>query len=171
MRIENGKLVYEEKNCLRCYGKRVVEDWVYCPNHGKAMRGKPCTYCGSTTKHDHRMVENGHCTCPSCKGTGLVMEDRYSSIPDDIWKSLSFTVVVGNRGLNFNESYLGMGLVYSSADYGQHWNLTDEQLIEKVREHDYVQACKIATEDDRVCPMYIIRYNNGYTVKGVDDAV
>ena len=86
------------------------------------------------------------------------------AMPDEMFKALSFKVYRSGRVQTTVESLLGVG-VYSCTDYGRHKHQTDEELIAKVREHSYVQACKVVDKNLKVCDhVGIFTNDNGYSV-------
>ena len=71
MKLADGKIVPETKDCVYCSGAGKREEWISCPNHGRAMRGKACQFCKSTTKHNHQPINTGKIiSCKTCNGTG-----------------------------------------------------------------------------------------------------
>ena len=164
-------LEYGERPCSSCQGQREIRDIRPCPKYGKVVNrlpGKVCPDCGTTRKHGHQYLDTGDMKPCRC-GTGFQTEDRYSSLPDGIFRTLVFKVYRSQRPASFNEQYLGLGLVYSVTDYGEHQNLSDADLARKVADHDgYTQACKVVDKDNRFCDYVGIFTNQqGYAVKAV----
>lgn len=170
MRLENGKMVYEMHPCISCDGKGQVNEILDCPNDRMKMRGQKCPHCGTTNCH-HSFISTGKMRpCGYCDGAGKKMEDRCDSIPDEMWKALKFKVYRTNQHTTFNDAYLGFGSVWSCMDYGRHMEMTDDELIAKVRdEGNYIQAIKIINEDGTICDhIGIVCKDQGYVVYGLD---
>jgi len=49
---------------------------------------------------------------------------------------LDFKVNRADRGITWNESFLGVGCVWSSCDYGRAAAMSDEGVIAKIKEYD-----------------------------------
>jgi hypothetical protein len=150
MKIIDGKVTMETKECLYCHGKGQREEWVSCPNYGKAMRGKACPHCGSTTKHNHRPINTGNIIeCDHCKGVGRVDETLYD-YADNLYSAMEFRVYRQNRAGSWNEMHFGAGCVYSCTDYGAAWNHpeNDAGLIAKVKGNTGQQAVKFCKENE-----------------------
>jgi len=174
MKIVDGKIVLEIKACSYCDGKGQREEYQSCPHYGQAMRGKACSFCGSTTKHGHSGKHTGKMiSCDRCKGTGQEMEDLYGYAPADIWQGLTFKVYRQDRNNSWNESFLGFGCVYSCEDYGSAAKSDDAAIIEKVRASGSHQAVKFAKEEDNTLADHIGIFvtRNGYSVRAVFSGV
>lgn len=171
MRVENGKLVYATTTCWTCNGTGAYRPNHPCPRYDRPQNGQPCPHCGSTTKHGHHYLPDGQdVTCGRCQGTGKVPENRYDYLPSEIVTAIPLVVVRSNRAITFNESYLGIGCLWSSVDYGAHRRLSDEALAEKIRsdmsQGHSVQACHVVDKEDRLPPFIAICCNNqGYSVR------
>ena len=73
--------------------------------------------------------------------------------------------VRSERPQTINERLLGSGMVYSCTDYGDHKQMTDDELIAKVKQTTSVQATKISDKDDNVAEHIGIFTNQyGYSV-------
>lgn len=112
-------------------------------------------------------------TCRGCNGTAIVPETITDSVPQDIYRGLPVRIVDTGRENSWNESHLGMGCVYSCADYGRAYEAYaadpakgTAMLIADVRSQTYVQACKIARDDGTLCKGIVVMLNrNGYSVR------
>lgn len=166
MKVESGVLVYEYKQCFTCMGSGRYTPHVPCPNQHKAQRGKPCAHCGATHKFDHHWLPQESVQCPKCLGTLIEREDRYDYMPVEILRSIPVKVLRSTREATWNESWLGHGCLWSTVDYGAHRRLSDEKLIEKVREHFSVQACAVVNEQDELPPFIaLLTSDTGYSVR------
>jgi len=170
MKLVDGKVVTETKECCYCNGTGKREKWISCPNHGRAMRGKPCQYCKATTKHGHQPINTKTIeTCQRCNGTGRVDEDL-CSYADNIYQAMEFRVYRQNRAGSWNELHFGAGCVFSCCDYGAAWDHpeNDAALIEKVRNNSGQQACKFCRDDGSLADHIGIFVNrDGYSVRAV----
>ena len=170
MKLADGKVIPETKDCVYCNGAGKREEWISCPNHGRAMRGKACQFCKSTTKHNHQPINTGKIiSCKTCNGTGRV-EENLCDYADAIYQTMEFRVYRQNREGSWNELHFGAGCVYSCCDYGAAWNHpeNDKALIDKVRDSTGHQACKFCREDGSLAGhigIFITR--DGYSVRAV----
>ena len=167
IRIENNKLVYGLEEC-------------FCAPDGTEPGRKPCHKCNGTarTKGGKGKGACRHCLngtevdttqrvpCAwGCKGTHYIPATRCSYMPDAIFQSLTFKVYRSERPQTINERLLGSGMVYSCTDYGDHKQMTDDELIAKVKQTTSVQATKISDKDDNVAEHIGIFTNQyGYSV-------
>ena len=173
MRIENGKPTYELRQCPSCGGKGTIKPMHTCPRDRQAQRGKPCPYCGATTKWHHSWQYNLSAdmakdrVCGHCQGTTKVMETRYDYMPAEITQAHPILVVRSNRGITWNEAHLGLGCLWSSVDYGVHQKMSDEDLVEKVRGNmKSVQACHVVNDQDQLPPFIAVGCSDqGYSVR------
>lgn len=172
MNIENGKAVFERVTCWDCSGTRVVTRNQLCPNWNKPQKGKACPHCGSKTKHGHQTVGEHQTNCSRCDLEGKIQEDRFSHIPSDWWKDYALNkvkieVTRINRGQTFNEAYLGIGVIGSCTDYGELWNLSDEQIEAQkhhlLASHSPVQYVGIVDKENNVANSFtLVVKNQGY---------
>jgi hypothetical protein len=170
MKIVDGRFIYEMHECSSCDGKGEVEEFIDCPNDRMTMRGKKCPHCDTTNKHHHLISTGKMRSCGHCEGKGKVMENDCDKIPEEIWQSMTFKVYKTDRPTTINDAYYGIGCVWSCMDYGEHKNLTDEQLIDKVRHGgSYIQATKISDKEGNICDhIGIVCKDQGYVVHAVD---
>lgn len=168
MRVEDGKLIYDLRPCLICKGTGRVRHSHLCPRYGMNQNGKPCLHCGATTKRSHHCIpDRQDATCGECGGSLQVPEDRYDYLPQDILNAIPIIVVRSDRGITWNESYLGLGCLYSVVDYGEHKRLTDEELVAQVRDKPYgTQTTAVVDDQDRLPPFIAICcHDSGYSVR------
>lgn len=171
MHIENGKMIFGTRECSQCYGAGKIAKQIpcrTCKGSGRGKRGgargcKACYGFGHEYDHVNRVV------CPTCNGLNSMASEpatRFDTMPDSIWQGLEFRVVRSNRRQTWSEAYLGYGCVVSVTDYGRHKDMTDDQLIEAVRNGSSShQACKVTREDGTVASFVAILTNdNGYSV-------
>lgn len=133
MRIENGQLILEKKNCTHCrLGS--VPSRISCPKcngTGNGPRGgkRGCRNChgfGDSWDHDNRVV------CDYCNGDYYESQletpfDHIHFAKDDV--EIKVVRDLEARELTLEESYFGVGL-FSCTDYGRHKTKSDDELIE-----------------------------------------
>jgi hypothetical protein len=173
MKVVNGKVVYEIKECDSCYGTGYsVETLKDCPNKNQKMHGKKCIFCGTKSK-EHKLLprkNNKYKTCYWCKGTGFILENKLSWMPREVWNQIKIVKVVSKANANttFNEGYLGIGVVAGCTDYGRHWTEfpNDDDLIKHViADKTFLgQVCNIIDEEDNIMDMVLFRKSDGYHV-------
>lgn len=173
MKIENGKMIFDEVICWDCKGTKQVKRYTLCPHNTKAVTqfpGRKCPQCGSKNRYSHQSIGDYMTDCKICNTTGKIMENLYSHISKEQWailqSSFKWTVERVNRGPTFNEEYLGLGYLYGCTDYGRTTALTDEQILAKVP-FDGVPCQLIAwvKSDGTVPSELIIKVNrSGYMV-------
>jgi hypothetical protein len=170
MRIENGKLILEQRECFYCNGKKSVEDTTRCSNDGiprTATYKHPCKICGSKTKQLHYRIPIGtfH-TCTNCNGSGLQDENTCDYTPDGFESQLEIHLLRTNREMGQWEQTLGMmGSVFSCVDYGRHNKTPDDELIADVRKScQRSQATKLIDKEMNILPIVIITGDQGYSV-------
>lgn len=175
MRIEDGMLVLETQECWSCDGSGEQDERVRiacptCKGTGKGVRGgrNGCKNCHGL-RYEWAST-GGTEDCYQCDGTGQKQEDIYDHVTPEFWQGLDFEVRRSNRGQSFYEQYIGLGC-WSCMDYGEHKSMTDEQLIEKVRNSTHApQACKLVNgkDDLRISGrVAIVTASTGYSVMGV----
>ncbi len=168
MKIENNKLIFEVVTCWECNGNLKVKRYKTCPNYNKPTYHKKCEYCGSTNKHDHKTIGSYEIECPTCKGTGKYLENKFDFVPQNIIDSLKITEIEKiNRNSNFNESYLGFNQISGCTDYGRSHKLSnDEFLIEAKKTMSIVQALKIIDKDNNILQFKLVQRLDGYSIIG-----
>jgi hypothetical protein len=172
-------LTLDVKQCTRCGGRGDQPTHITCPRCNGTQRGPRggrggCgCYGGKVWDHENRV------TCDNCHGNpdGASRETWTDAAPVEAVMSMSLIVIRQDRGGSWNESYLGLGCLWSSVDYGERWEREDdtpllEEIVEQLR-HDRTQACKIIASDyDRDAPtaqvargLAILLHRNGYSVR------
>ena len=169
MKLVDGKIVYEMRQCYICDGKGQHKNMKPCTRNNLPQRGKPCPHCGTTTKQ-HQFVDNGMIACGVCNATGQLLEDRFSYIPANILLTLPIRLVKVNREPNFNERNLGYGSMISVVDYLDHTTMSDEQnkeyVLDIITRHKF-QACDVVDVHDKLCTeIVMVCTEGGYTLKG-----
>lgn len=170
MRIEDGKLILEKKDCTLCEEGTICtkENCPKCGGTGRGPRGgkgkcKPCFGSGNYYNHDKRSV------CPICGGNykGFEMEVPSDYAPKELWQSLNFKVYRQNRGMTWNEQHIGIGSIYCCVDYGRAWKEEDSKVIQDVQFKDGKQAGSSFTDRDGVLCDHIGIFltPEGYSVK------
>jgi hypothetical protein len=171
VRVENGHLVLERKACTNCknghiYGYIVC---IACSGSGNGKRGgaRGCKQCYGRGQviASHVLV-----TCPHCNGNYANAEsETYTDcVPDELYKSLTFQVVhMENQEQSWNECHLGIGYLFTVTTFG-HKIPPDDELVEKVRSHRMVQACKLVDSAGKLASTIAILVKaNGYSVRAV----
>lgn len=174
MHIENGKMVYGKRECSDCMGSGLKAARITCRTcngSGNGKRGglRQCKTCyGFGHEYDHV----NRVTCPTCKGIDpMHAQDatEYDYMPKELWDAFEFRVVRRDQAQTWAAAYLAIGCVFSVTDYGKHKEMTDAELIDKVRTSAGVgvQACKVVDKDGTVSPyITILTSDNGYEVIG-----
>lgn len=150
------------KTCPTCNGTR------------RGPRGKigGCRACYNGTVPDFANLV----TCERCNGTASVPETTCSRLPDDVrrmfWDITPVRVFLADRGISFNESYLGLGTLYSMADYGRAWEGMEkdrEGTLRKITDEmrkESIQATTIMDKSKRLCDhIVVIITRGGYSVR------
>lgn len=143
MKIENGKLIYEQVTCWHCEGRKELKEHDLCPLYGRKVAHLPnrkCPHCGATNKHSHKALDTFKVKpCYTCDGQGVRMEDSYDLISQEQWNSwvasgvFKFEVVRVKAGMSFVEQYIGEPRsLFGLTDYGRTARLTDEQILASV---------------------------------------
>jgi hypothetical protein len=171
MKIIDGKIVLETRECSWCNGKGIKPAQVACPLCKGTMRG-PRGGRNSCRKCYNGKVASDTLTvpCPRCNGAKIEPETMTDFMPEELWKSLPFKVIrEANGRFGFNENFLGLGYVFTCGDYGAAWTANDEAaLIEDVRNTRIHQACAVAMGDGTLCEYVAILVTpNGYKVRAV----
>lgn len=184
MRLEGNNLVCETETCCMCGNNGLPP--------GKAPGRKACPDCKGTRrgkrggKDGCRTCYNGTVPdwdnpvdCGCCEGTGIVPETLTSYLTGDerrkIVSLIPLRLFFADRGMSFNESYIGIGTVYSVGDYGRTWEalsmggLKAESFLERIREElaagTSLQACKIADKEGNLCNHIAVIVNReGYSI-------
>lgn len=175
MRIENGNIILERKNCTRCNAGTIPSE-ITCPKcngTGNGPRGgkrgcKKCSGFKTVFDHDNRL------TCPDCNGDYInaVEETPYDHIY--ISKNDLDVKVIRDREtreMSWAEQFIGVGL-FSCTDYGRHKDMSDDELIESAFHFDekgtfWTQGIKLVRNkhDLSICNyLAIVTGNQGYSV-------
>lgn len=177
MRVENGKVIFERKNCT-------------CGD-GKQARKVPCTKCGGTGNGPRggantcKGVKNKGCfrgytwdhndpiPCSRCNGDFQDHDEENDCdyLPKGVWQRFDFKVYRNANDLTVGEFLMGYGdgTVFSCTDYGRHEDQSDEELIASVRDRNSsTQACKVIDQDHNLAShIGIFCSPNGYAVRSV----
>jgi hypothetical protein len=135
MKIVNGKLEFDTVVCWDCRGKKEVTRYNLCPHNYKQVRqfGGKCPCCGAKNKHSHKTVGQRQEPCHICEAKGERVQNAYEMMTVTEWASLlphfNFTVIRGSRSANFNESYLGIGILYGITDYTDWTTKSNEEAL------------------------------------------
>jgi hypothetical protein len=173
----DGNMILGKRECPSCDGEKVAYEYTDCPLYWKPVRGKGypgnrCPHCNAKNRDGHTHIDKKLTTCKRCNGSGEIDENICDTISDELWKNLKFVVYRSERGQSLNESLYGFGCCWSTTDYGRWKNKTDEELIEEVREHTYIQAINVVDrKTNKLCDHIGIFCNNsGYSVRAVHSA-
>jgi hypothetical protein len=172
MKIENGKLILERKNCTNCQEGKVIKPTPCpeCNGTGNGKRGgkRQCKKCyGNGKQYSWDNTQ----TCPQCNGNYISASPEITTdcLPENIFQALDFQVVRIDREANFNELNLGLGCLWSVGDYGAAWAKNDDKaLIAEVKSHGHNQACKVINDDLKICDyIAIVVTRGGYSVRPI----
>lgn len=177
--------------CFTCRGHRVVSGstssgYKTAENAERAIASRTAVACPFCKTGWKRRIETLR-TCFTCSGTGV--QPVWSGgdiLPEWVGRtdnmsrasSAAFAAdvkIVVDRGhqLTWGESFLGLGSLWTTTDYGRGWESTDEAVIAGVRERlltDRTQWCKVIDRDSRVIAdtLVIGLSLNGYAVRAAD---
>jgi hypothetical protein len=179
MRIENGVVILERKDCSCGDGTQAQEKWKVCPKcHGTGKRGSGrCRNCnakgswyrkkrpGYVAWYDH----DDPVPCKSCGG-------NYKDFRAETWMDsadfsfLPVVVVRSDRRASWGEQHLGVGLG-SCVDYGRHKKQSDEQIIADVKRAylERAQICKAVNNKEEMLlakRVLVLTSDMGYSVLG-----
>jgi hypothetical protein len=167
--LDARRVAFEMTDCASCAGRGTNFGRKPCPkchgtNRTKGGKGKgQCRYCfgGTVVDKDKRV------TCKACGGSGQRKETRFD--PCDALNVFPIKVYRQDRGISFNESYLGLDCISSCTDYGAAWERdNDAELIENVKGDRYVQACRIVKEDGTLADHIGVFVNRGgYSIRAI----
>lgn len=186
MRVEDGKLVLEMEPCSCCDHPKVPA--------GRQPGRKPCPTCNGTRrgprggKNRCRDCFTGsvpdfenHEVCGNCNGSQEQPETMTSILSkvqrQAIIGHLNFRLYIADRGMSFNESYLGLGTIYSVGDYGAAFELladadedTRTKFLEGLRDEingSSLQPCKVANNETReLCNhIAVVVHRGGYSLR------
>ncbi len=173
MERKGDTLILGTRECTRCDADGTYVERKACRYYNKAVTAHPgrvCPACGAKNKHSHQHLETGRRPiCQQCNGSKLIAETRFDTMPMALFASIPMKVYPSDRGISFNEAYLGIGCVWSCQDYGEHKKLSHEELIAKLREPGHsVQACKVVNIDLEFCDhIGIFTNEQGYSLRPV----
>jgi hypothetical protein len=184
MRIENGYVILEKKDCNCTRDDRLENGMMIdrfeaklcpkCKGTGKRGNGR-CRECNARDGYWSNSFPRtpGYVAdyskfsvkvCSHCNGAWHNFDDENltDNLDADILREIPIRVVrKPNRPITFNESHLGFGTVYSIVDYGRSRDWTDEQYAEAVRKDmdgfASSQACKYADRKTmRLCDEIVV---------------
>lgn len=159
MKIEQGKVILETQTCHMCGHNRLPQGMA----PGPFVNGEP--------DWDNPRI------CDCCGGTGKVGEDRFSFMPEGMMKTIPIKLYLQDRNISFNESYIGIGCIWSCLDQGRAWEQIGKDQagvnafmreIRKEVDEDTSQASKITDENLNVCNHIAVIVNKGgYSLRAV----
>lgn len=158
---ESGKVTFTEVTCNGCQGTGQVEQGILCPNKWKPVNkfeGRKCPHCGAKNKNSHKVIGRKIVTCGRCDGTGRELQGFSDGLDfAELLQGVKIAVIAGKQ--DFNEAYLGRGLVAGVTDYGRYLQATQAEnateinvraIVEYVRaklaEKNYIQAGDVISE-------------------------
>lgn len=126
---EKGQKVSHIKTCICCQGRRKILI------NKRNYKCKACSGAGYTHLDKPDILG----TCDRCEGTGLVPMTAYDWMNEEekewIFQNLfNFDKSYDKKYSEFNEGYLGDGLVTGITDYGRYKLMTPDQFKKEV--HD-----------------------------------
>lgn len=143
MKLLNGQIVFEEATCRSCDGRGKHKEHPLCPNNNKVVgAGKKCPICGAKNKYSHRAITTIEqiVPCNICNGTGKVMENKFSNLPNEIFRQIPMEIGRDKKPRSPLEKLLGIGIVGGATDYGRLREFYaangDTATIQKVRSED-----------------------------------
>ena len=169
---EANEFVFEMQQCLSCQGSGTIPEILPFPNYERPCYGKACHHCGSTTKLGHRYMPSGKMLeCHRCEGKGRLMENEYDYAPKGILSEFDIKVYRGNILFHaFDPRFqLGMSCIYSCQDYGRAAKMSDQELIDNIKNKDaglHQAVHFMNSETKEVCAFVgIFVGENGYLVR------
>lgn len=181
MKIVNSKVVYELEFCIMC-NDGIRKTYNYCDApHSR----KTCNICKGRGKNDRRLVSETYSSCPYCKGTGKVMESKFSYVGKLIVKELIDNYLVFHfrdrikQNINTDElfimdCYSRQNSFAGCTDYLNHIEDSPEQLLALIKKDALLsysmQALNYFREDGSIKKDIIYYgYNEGYRADWVDN--
>jgi hypothetical protein len=175
MKIDNGQLILEHRNCTNCNHGSVPTriDCRVCNGTGNGVRGgkNGCKKCHG---FKYEFDQDNRQTCSVCNGDyeNFEPETPYNFMrleKNDIPIKVIRDYV--GRQMSFGEQYIGVGL-FSCTYYGRHKTQNDEELIESAFHFEErgpfsTQGIKLIRDknDLRICDYIgIVTADNGYSV-------
>jgi hypothetical protein len=175
--------------CSGCggFGKAKAGFGAYRTQAMANRHGVTCRMCEGTGTWTAPAANSCH-SCYANLGLGVIEAhpgdtlpesmDRCSTVPAAIRETLvaewEIIPVRFNRGMTWGESFLGLGSVYTSTDYGAAWTQTDAEVVARVRESlltSHLQWISVLDADRKITPRLVIKIvREGYSVIGTLDA-
>ena len=141
MKIENGTLVLETTSC-HCASTPTPGQIVPIQS---CCQKKRCTVCKGDGYLRLQAV-----ICNTCNGTRRRAETFSDYVPQEMIDSVPVRILRADRQASWNESYLGIGCVYSCIDYGDAARQSDEALLARLKERNtHFQACHFVRLENR----------------------
>lgn len=136
-RCEDGHMYSHGERCLQCSGK------------GKYLKPgyKVRTKCGTCngTGFVYYVSPKDLGLCTECKGTTQKPRTMYSRISpqeaETIFGYFDFDTPFSGGYSEFNEGYLGFGVVVGVTDYGRYKKLSEEEFRAQVKQH-FLDRCE-----------------------------
>lgn len=173
---ETRQVTFTKQVCSGCKGEKKVTRNISCPLWDKPVRkyGGKCPHCGAKNSHSHKAIGEKIVTCYECKGTGETMPDMYTSLNfSDLIKDIQIKTFAGIHGASFNESYLGVGIIGGTTDYGAYLDKAQgdpaklaQIVLESMQERNSsVQAGNLLDVDGKLIPVAYLKLNrSGWSV-------
>lgn len=151
------KLVLESVPCWNCNGTKLTNQGILCSEWNRKVRGRlggHCPHCGATNRHNHKVVGYEIVECSHCSGTGIEKEDSCNRLTRNIEDQITYKVyrLFKNGKNEDNLRYSSGGFVIGGCtDYGASHSMTDEELIDKVREGNHWYYRQVMDDNKMLC--------------------
>jgi hypothetical protein len=149
-----GKEIHHIEDCAVCKGKKKL------PKNGRNYKCLTCEGKGYIRLETPRVIG----TCQRCNGTEKVPLTAYDTISEEekIWifeNLFNFDKPYEKSHSEFNEGYLGIGIVCGVTDYGAYLSMTPEEFKKEVRDNFVIgfnQYVSIINKQDGKLPLEIL---------------
>jgi RecJ-like exonuclease len=175
--IRDNKFVFEGRfrECSLCTdGKSYshIEDCKACRGKGKIPSGSRNYKCKTCSGNGYVRLETPTLQgdCRHCKGTQKVPLERHSTISKEekewIFENLfNFEKEYAAGYNNFNEGYLGIGVVCGVTDYGRYISMTPQEFKEEAKQRfleGYLQYVSLTDADQLPAEILIRKGKSGW---------
>jgi len=160
------------KTCPDCHGTR----------RGKRGGKDKCQTCFSFGDDRGKVADRDHpVTCSACGGTATEKETIYSHVTDaflaEMYRIVPIRFVLQNRGITFNEAWLGLGCLYGCGDYGAAWKgmetdraATESKIVAEIHKNrgqllNYAREDKNSGRIDLCKAVYVLVHRGGYSAR------
>lgn len=173
---ETRQVTFKNQVCWECNGTKEVEHNILCPHYHKTVRkfGGKCPVCNAKNQHSHKVIGSEIIPCPRCNATGEIFPNMYSSLDfSDLIQYIEIKTYEGLHMSNFNEGYLGIGIIGGYTDYGAYIDriksgvaTLPQIVLESMQERNrYVQAGNLLDVSGKLIPCGYLKLNrDGWSV-------